>query len=70
MNFVAMEPCFYSNSSLLWIWFYVVCLSNKIAMATFTRFLLKIIKNLIDKICDYVSRMDDPSLNDSDNYDF
>ena len=41
----------------------MVCLSNTVAMATFTRLLLKIIANLIDKICYYVSRMDESSLN-------
>ena len=44
----------------------MVCLSNTVTMATFTRFLLKIIANLIDKICYYVSVMDEPSLNDSE----
>ena len=42
----------------------MVCLSNTVAMATFTRFLLKIIANLIDNICYYASRMDELSLND------
>ena len=32
-------------------------LSNTITMAAFTGFLLKITANLIDKICDYSSRM-------------
>ena len=40
-------------------------LSYTVAMATFTRFLLKIIANLIDEICFYASRMDALSLNDS-----
>ena len=43
-----------------------VCLSNTVARATFTRFLFKIIANLIGKICYYASRMDEPSLNDSE----
>ena len=42
-------------------------LSNTVSMATFTRFLLKITEQLIDKICYYASRMDEPSLNDSKN---
>ena len=54
MNFVVIEPCFYSKSSILWIWG---------AMATFTRFLLKITANLIDKLCYYATCMDEPSLN-------
>ena len=41
------------------------CLSYTVAMATFTRFLLKITANLIDKVCYYASRMNEPSLNDS-----
>ena len=41
------------------------CLSNTVAMATFTRVLLKITATLIDKICYYASRMNEPSLNDS-----
>ena len=44
----------------------MVCLSNMAAMATVTRFSLKMIADLIDKICYYVSRMDEPSLNDSE----
>ena len=43
----------------------MVCISNTVGMATFARFLLNIIANLIDKICYYASRMDEPSLNDS-----
>ena len=43
----------------------MVCLSNTVAMATFARFLFDIIVNLIDKICFYASRMDEPSLNGS-----
>ena len=46
------------------------CLSNKVAMATFTRFSLKITANLINKICYYASRINEPSLNDSKNCDF
>ena len=41
------------------------CLSNTVAMVSFTRFLLKITTNLVDKICYYASRMNEPSLNDS-----
>ena len=41
------------------------CLSNKVAMVTFTRFLLRITANLIDKIWYYVSHMNELSLNDS-----
>ena len=44
----------------------MVCLSDTVAMATFTIFLLKIIANLIYKICYYASHMDEPSLNDSE----
>ena len=44
----------------------MVCLSNTVAMATLTRFLLKIIAKLIDKICYYASRMDELSLNYSE----
>ena len=36
-------------------------LSNTVAMATFTRFLLKVTANLIDTICYYASRMNGPS---------
>ena len=42
----------------------MVCLSNTVDMATFMRFLLKIIAKLIDKVCYCASRMDEPSLND------
>ena len=38
-------------------------LSNVVAMATLTRFLLEITANLIDKICYYASHMSEPSLN-------
>ena len=48
----------------------MVCLSNTAAMATFTRCLLKIIANVIDKICYYVSRIDQPSLNNSEKLRF
>ena len=41
------------------------CLSNTVAMATFTRFLFRITANLLDKICYYASRMKEHSLNDS-----
>ena len=41
------------------------CLSIMVAMPTFTRFLLKITANLIDKICYYASCINEPSLNDS-----
>ena len=41
------------------------CLSNTVTMATFTRFLLKITANLIDKICYYASCINELSLNDS-----
>ena len=44
------------------------CLSNMVAMATLTRFLLKITANLIDKICYYASRMNEPSLNDNKKF--
>ena len=46
------------------------CLSNTVAMATFMRFLLKIIANFIDKICYYASRINEPSLNDRKICDF
>ena len=39
------------------------CLSNLVAMATFTSYLLKITANL--KICYNASHMNEPSLNDS-----
>ena len=48
----------------------MVCLNNTVAMATFTRCLLKIIAKLIDKICYYASRMDKPSLNENKNCGF
>ena len=41
------------------------CLSNTVVMAKFTRILLKITANLIDKICYNASRMNEPSLTDS-----
>ena len=41
------------------------CLSNTVDMATFIRLLLRITTNLIDKICYYASRMNEPSLNGS-----
>ena len=44
----------------------MMCLSNTVAMATFVRFLLKIIGDLIDKICYSASRMDKLFLNDSE----
>ena len=44
------------------------CLSNTVTMATFTRILLKITTNYIDKICFYASHMNIPSLNDSKKY--
>ena len=53
---------------LLWQLQYFItvgCLSNTVAMATFTRLLLKITANIIDKICYCASRMNEPSLNDS-----
>ena len=43
------------------------CLNNKVAKVTFTRFLLNITANLIDKICHYASHMNEPSLNASFN---
>ena len=43
------------------------CLNNKVAKVTFTRFLLNITANLIDKICYYASHMNEPSLNASFN---
>ena len=61
MNFVVMEPCFYGNQHFM----NMGCLSYTVAMATFTRFLLKITANLIDKICYYASRMNELSLNGS-----
>ena len=41
------------------------CFSITVAMATFTRFLLRITANLLDTICYYTSRMNEPFLNDS-----
>ena len=46
------------------------CLSNIVAMAIVTQFLLKITVSLIDKICYYASHMNEPSLNDSKSCDF
>ena len=46
------------------------CLSNAVAKATVMRFLLKITTHLIDKICYYASRMNEPSLNGSKICDF
>ena len=46
------------------------CVSNTVAMATFTRCLLKITTNLIDKLCCYASCMHEPSLNYSKNVIF
>ena len=60
-SIVAVEPFFYGNSQHF---MNTGCLSNKIAMVTVTRFLLRITANLIDKIW-YVSHMNKPSLNDS-----
>ena len=67
MNFVAMEPRFYGNSSMHFI--NMGCLNNMVVTATFKRFLLKIIAYLINKICNYASCMNEPSLNDSKNCD-
>ena len=39
-------------------------------MATFSRFLLRITANLVDKICYYASRMNEPFLNDSKKWWF
>ena len=65
MNFVAkLEPCFYGNSSILWIW--CASIIRVSWQHSQERFLLKIITHLIDKICYYASCMDEPSLNDSE----
>ena len=41
------------------------CFIYMVAIATVTRFLLKITANLIDKICYYASHLTEPSLNNS-----
>ena len=54
--------------SLLWQpqhFMSIGCLSNTVAIVTFTRFLRKIIAKLIDKICYYASHINYPSLKDS-----
>ena len=46
------------------------CRSDTLATATNTRFFLKMISNLIDKICYYVSHMNESSLSDRKHYRF
>ena len=66
--FLKMNECFWHGALFLWQpqhFKSIGCLSNTVAMVTFTRFLRKMIANLIDKICYYASRMNYPSLKDN-----
>ena len=66
--FFKMNKCFWHWALFLWQpqnFMSIGCLSNTVAMVTVTRFLRKIIANLIDKICYYASHMNYPFLKDS-----
>ena len=66
--FFKMNEHFWHGALFLWQlqhFMSIGCLRNTIAMVTFTRFFCKIIAYLIEKICYYASRMNDPSLKDS-----
>ena len=71
--FFKMNGCFWHVALFLWQAQHFVsigCLSNTVAMVTFTRFLRKIIENSIDMISYYASRMNYPSLKYTQNFWF
>ena len=73
-SFICMAPYFFKMNAHFWYaaphvrpyhFMSIRCLSNTVAMVTFTWFLSKIIANLIDKICYSASRMNYPTLKNS-----